>query len=301
MDVQPLRLPPADWRAREREHAARVDERVDAHLARRRTGRAHPVEDFLFVYYANSPGRLRRWHPGAGVVLEDAGRMPRASWRGYVTRVDGGVEVDVAGFVRDRAGTIDVVRRLLRATLDRPAFTGCFGLHEWAMVYRLAPEELRHAGLPLRLSPAETEAVVEAHQVRCSHIDAYRFFTPAAVSRNLLRPTRATQVEMEQPGCLHANMDLYKWAYSLTPLVPSDLVLDAFDLAREIRVLDMRASPYDLRTIGFEPVAIETPAGKAAYVVAQREFADRAQVLRRRLLAILDPAAAPAHSCGGDA
>ena len=107
------------------------------------------------------------------------------------------------------------------------------------MVYRLAPEGSRHAGLPLRLSPAETEAVVETHQVRCSHIDAYRFFTPAAVSRNLLRPTRATQVEMEQPSCLPRQHGSLQVGLLLTPLVPSDLVLDAFDLAREIRVLDM--------------------------------------------------------------
>ena len=60
---------------------------------------------------------------------------------------------------------------------------------------------------------------------------------------------------MEQPGCLHAGMDVYKWAFKLTPLVPSDLVADAFDLAREIRVLDMEASPYDLRELGYDPGA----------------------------------------------
>ena len=37
----------------------------------------------------------------------------------------------------------------------------------------------------------------------------------------------------------------------------------------------MRASPYDLRDHGYEPVAIETPEGKATYVAAQREFAER--------------------------
>ncbi len=42
----------------------------------------------------------------------------------------------------------------------------------------------------------------------------------------------------------------------------------------------MRASPYDLRAHGYEPVAIETPAGKAAYAAAQRGFAERAAVLR---------------------
>jgi len=78
-------------------------------------------------------------------------------------------------------------------------------------------------------------------------------------------------------------MDLYKWAYQLSPLVPSELVADAFELARDIRELDMRASPYDLSGLGYEPVRIETPDGKAGYAAAQREFARRAAVLRRRL------------------
>ena len=102
---------------------------------------------------------------------------------------------------------------------------------------------------------------------------------------------------MEQPGCLHAGMDVYKWAFKLTPLVPSDLVADAFDLAREIRVLDMRASPYDLRELGYTPVAIETPEGKAAYIEAQRAFSQRSNALRLRLIDVIDLAAArPAAS-----
>jgi hypothetical protein len=99
---------------------------------------------------------------------------------------------------------------------------------------------------------------------------------------------RHTQVAMEQPVCLHANMDLYKCAYKLSPAVPSELVMDCFDLAREVRELDMRAAPYDLHKLGYEPVRIETTRGKAEYVAAQRGFADRAQALRRRLIAACD-------------
>jgi hypothetical protein len=50
------------------------------------------------------------------------------------------------------------------ATADRPAQLGCFGLHEWVMVYRSGPDDVRHGAWPLHL---------------------------------------------EQPGCLHATMDLY--------------------------------------------------------------------------------------------
>jgi len=85
-------------------------------------------------------------------------------------------------------------------------------------------------------------------------------------------------------------MDVYKWAFKLTPLVPSNLVADAFDLAREIRVLDMQASPYDLRELGYAPVPIETAEGKAAYLERQRAFAERSNALRHRLLAVIDDA-----------
>ena len=80
------------------------------------------------------------------------------------------------------------------------------------------------------------------------------------------------------------DRDLYKWAYKLSPAIPSDLTADCFDLAREVRELDMRAAPYDLRPLGYEPVMIETPEGKAAYVDAQRDFGVRAQVLRLKLI-----------------
>ena len=83
-------------------------------------------------------------------------------------------------------------------------------------------------------------------------------------------------------------MDLYKWATKLMPFTPSSLLLDCFELARDIRTLDMRASPYDFAALGYSPVAIETPAGKAEYAAAQRTFADRARPLRQQLTTLCD-------------
>lgn len=94
--------------------------------------------------------------------------------------------------------------------------------------------------------------------------------------------TRARQAEFEQPGCLHANMDLYKWAYKFQSWIGSDLVGETFLLAWEIRQLDMQASPYDVREFGLEPVRIETESGRTEYR-RQLEFAVRAQEIRRRL------------------
>jgi hypothetical protein len=292
-------LAESEWQERTAAHEARVDSATAAHLARRREHRSHPVEDFLFTYYAFKPAQLRRWHPGAGTELAGAARAPQRDWRFYaVVRnrdegndVEGGLDVvgvDVDAFTAARADTLRFVRELLERTAARPARFGCFGLHEWAMVYRLDPSDVRHSGWPLRLGASGTDAVVESHQVACSHFDAYRFFTPEAAPLNALTPTRESQPALEQPGCLHAGMDLYKWAHKLVPVVSSDLVMDCFELARDIRALDMRAAPYDLRELGYEPVRIESPEGKAQYAAEQRAFAERGQVLRERLITACD-------------
>ncbi|MEU5787015.1 3-methyladenine DNA glycosylase [Micromonospora purpureochromogenes] len=286
--LAPAALDAADWQARRAAHVARVDGWLAPHLARRRSGGRHPVEDFLFTYYSHRPAQLRRWHPGAGVVLRDA--EPAEFGPDY--RADAaGVTLDTDRVRARRAESITWIRDLLAATAGRPAHLGCFGMHEWAMVYRQTQEEVRHNSWPLRLSPERTAAVVEERGVRCSHFDAYRFFTAPARPLNLLNPTRESQHALEQPGCLHANMDLYKWSYKLSPLVASELVADCFALAREIRALDMRASPYDLAALGYPPVRVETPEGRAEYAAAQRGFAERAAVLRSRLLTALDTVA----------
>jgi hypothetical protein len=269
------------WRARAEAHAARVEPWIRPHLERRRSGRSHPVEDFCFTYYSYSPSRLRRWHPGAGVTLAGPGARRYLSYAGYRPEADG-VTADLDRLA-ERQATVRFVRALLTTTASRPAQLGCFGLHEWAMVYRQRPEQVRHAAYPLRLGGAGTDEVVEAHQIRCTHFDAFRFFTTQARPRNARQLTRGDQLATEQPGCLHANMDLYRWAYKLAPFTSSELVADCFALARDIRAVDMRASPYDLRGLGYEPIRIETAAGRAEYVRAQRDFAERAAVLRDRL------------------
>jgi hypothetical protein len=286
----PVVRDPADWRDRAARHAERADAFSAGFRERRLAGRTHEVDDFLFTYYPHKPSLLRRWHPGAGVVLAGAAGDEHAGWRWYVPAgdpADGGVRVDASAYLEARGSTASFVERILGRTAARPGRFSCFGLHEWAMVYRVGPGEQRHERLPLRLGSAATDEVVETHRLACTHIDAFRFFTPEAVPRNALAPTRETQPDLEQPGCLHAGMDVYKWATKLGPLVPGELLLDAFELARDIRSLDMRASPYDVSGLGLEAVRIEEPAGKARYAAEQRGFAERSNALRARILAEL--------------
>ena len=275
-------LTPGEWTSYATGHQQRVDALLADHLERKRRREPHPVEDFLFTYYPTRPNQLRIWHPGPGIRLLEASEYDGR--RGY-TYVDGAATLDPAEVSR-RADSIRWIRRLLAATLDRQPQFGCFGMHEWAMVYRTSA--VRHEKWPLRLGTAGTDQVVESHKIACSHFDAFRFFTSPARPLNVLQPTRESQPTLEQGGCLHANMDLYKWASKLMPFTPSALVLDCFELARDIRTLDMRASPYDLSGLGYPAVAIETPAGKAEYAAAQRTFAHRARPLREQLVALCD-------------
>lgn len=277
-----------DWREREAAHAARAADLTAPRRRRAERGLTDPVEDFLYDYYSLKPRDLARWHPGAGVALPDDGGLGRQAtgrWAARVLLDDGreAVTLDVAAFLAERGTDVRAIHHLLARTAERPGAFGCFGLHEWAMVYRQA--EHRHP-LPLRLGQAGTDAVVEGANLVCTHYDAFRFFTPAAVPRNRTALTRGTQPEFEQPACLHANMDCLKWAVKLGPACPGDLLLDAFDLALCIRRLDMAASPYDCSSLGMDPVPVETPEGRATYVRAQRAFAEEAAALRVRLLGV---------------
>jgi hypothetical protein len=290
-----------DFREREASHVQRVRRYADPYLARRSAGRKHPVEDFLFTYYTQKPGQLLRWHPGAGVVLTGEAAAARSSWKHYRMLYDGelsslglpagtlAVTFDRRTFLTDRREAITFAAIILRGTAARPAQFGCFGLHEWAMVYRQDKFDLRHEYLQLRLGSDGTDKVVEENRIRCSHFDAFRFYTPDAIPRNELAPSRENQRDMEQPGCLHANMDLYKWAYKLLPALPSELVMDCFELSWRIRAMDMQASPYDLAEWGYPAIRIETADGKATYVEHQRAFAAEAAELRERLALQLAP------------
>lgn len=274
----------SDWTDRRDAHEARVDRLIAGHRERAARGIKHSVEDFLFDYYSFRPAQLRRWHPGHAVTLTGPRAEEYAGWRDYV-RIGGGVRLDTAAIWARRRHTVDWVDELLTRLGERKPQFGCFGMHEWAMVYRLEPEQVRHPRVPLRFDPDRIARIVEETGVRCSHFDAFRFFTEPARPLNRLRLTRATQLDLEQPGCLHVGMDLYRWAYKLSPLVDSDLVADCFEFARDIRELDMRASPYDVREFGLAPVPVETPEGRAEYVRRQLDFSDRAVPLRARILA----------------
>ncbi len=272
----------SDWLELRRRHSERVDPWIKAYQDRRARRATHPVHDFLFTYYRTNRQVLSRWRPSANMALQ--GEAARAFLEdGRYEETELGVSLDAS---RMSAGERERLRwacSLIEAARTRPPRFNCFGLHEWAMVYRT--ERPRHEKTPLRLSAREIEAVVEGNSIRCSHFDAFRFFTPAATPLNELQPGRDGRLANEQFGCVHFNMDLYRLSYKLSPWIGSELIRDCFALALAARELDMRASPYDLSEYGYEPIRIETVEGREQYARAQQEIHQAGQPLAERLLA----------------
>jgi hypothetical protein len=242
----------------------------------------HPVYDFLFEYYSFRPAHLLRWTPGVNVLLEDA-ESADVVWTEFVSR-DGGLVLQPSAFPPHRVPYLRWAVRYLEAIATREPSFCCLGLHEWAMVYR--DPNVRHPYVRLRLSREETDAVIDGQPLRCTHFDAVRFFTADAAPRNRFPLTRESTTDHDQPGCIHVGMDLYRFGYKIAPFCPSDVLADAFEMARAAREVDMRASPYDLTGYGFAPVRVETREGREEYVELQRQLYQRGQPLRDRLLGV---------------
>lgn len=270
----------AEWQQAQENHRSRLEPWVAPHLQRHSVGEKHPAYDFLFTYYSFRPSHLMAWSPGFELGLEGDGSDAFLVMAGF--HRDGEVvRQDASLFPASRRRGLQWVIDLLKASGTRAPVFGCNGLHEWAMVYR--QPDVRHQQFPLRLAADKLADFVESQRVFCSHYDAFRFFTPAAKPLNELQPGSQDQHAFEQPGCLHVNMDLYKWAYKFYPWINSDLIADAFELAVEARELDMRASPYDLTSLGMESIPIETEAGRDAYRFGQQGIYEKAESVRQKL------------------
>lgn len=276
-------LTTAEWQARAASHLARVEQYTRPRRERRARGASHPVHDFLFQYYSYSPAKLESWHPSPREALVDSTEA-RARFAEPVYHAADGVIRRMPGAMSStERDTLAKVLDVLRATHDRPAQFGCYGMHEWAMVY--GGHEVRHAKVaPLRLPQPEIDTFVESRPILCSHFEAFRFFAPAAKPFNRLPLTWETRNELEQPGCIHANMDLYRWAFTCMPWVGSELLWQCFALAADLRALDMEAGPYDLRAFGVEPVRVETPEGREEYQRRQRVLSERSRGPRQALI-----------------
>lgn len=275
-----------EWTLRAQKHKDLMLPYTDGFVKRRSMGVKEPVLDFLFVYYTFSPLKLKQWVPSFEESLEFSENL-REEYAWFIdywfSIQNNCVELKLERIQANTKGLIEFTEQMCGNVLKQAPRFGCFGLHEWAMVYKLSPEELRHNQQKLRLNPNHLAQFVESQTLCCTHYDAFRFFTKEARPFNLLSPTLETRLEMEQAGCLHANMDLYKWAGKLWPFIGSDFIAKTFFLALKGRELDMRASPYDLKAEGYDPICIETEEGRKIYQKAQQELSLESNLLRQEL------------------
>lgn len=246
----------------------------------RKNAEKHPVIDFLFRYFSFPFNRLKAWTPGYNVTLE--GPMNDKLSKHRFEEKDGFIRIKEDTFPHHRKKYLEWTITLLERTISNTTCFNCYGLHEWAMVYKAG--KVRHEYTKLRLSDEEICAIVEEKELNCTHYDALRFYTPQAVPLNKLSPSRETQEEFEQSACLHANMDLYKWAYKMYPFIGTELLMKCFKLALDCRTVDMKASPYDLAELGYTPIKIETQEGKEEYVKEQLRLKKAADPVRAELL-----------------
>jgi len=262
-------------------HVARINGLLGDFYEDRGRGIQHAILDFLVEYYSFRKSKLSLWTPGVGIsVAHDPSEHIYGSFWKFA---DGVSIVAMEKLQLKKLTGLGWVLQLLKAVDNRPPVFHCYGMHEWAMVYK--SENIRHPYLKLRLLHKKIDEFVESQPIGCSHVDAFRFFTEPARPLNKFQPNRDNQVDMDQPGCLHVTMDLYKWAYKGWPWISSDIIADALELAIDTRILDMQASPYDVSMYGYEAVQIETTDGRTAYAARQEALSRRAGPIRKRLIA----------------
>lgn len=274
-----------EWRSKREQHVARVGSWASGRQERGSVAAWHPVYDFLFDYYSYRPSHLVRWSPGCDVLLQDC-TPDELDWPDDFIATDEGCIIPALSFPPHRREFVVWALAYLRGIAERPPSFCCFGLHEWAMVYQCKTP--RHSRIPLRLSGSDIDQVVEDADLRCTHYDAFRFFTPSAAPRNRSLLTRESTSLFDQRGCIHVTMDLYKFAHKIAPWCSSELIADSFLLAADAREIDMRASPYDLRDYGFTAIEIENPHGREQYISEQRRLAELAVPVRARLIEVYE-------------
>jgi len=282
----------------------------------------HPVFNFIHSYYQFSGMELKTYSPGLGIFLEDfensiSMSSSSSSFSSSIStskqstenillhpmlqKLDGtnawGIIPSLDCYPPRRYSMLAVKRAhdILEATVSRSPNFGCFGLHEWAMLYSnrgkspIDKSDRHQPHLDLRVSQSTIDDVVESTAITCTctHFDAWRFFSPAAQPLNIINPlTRSDQPRYEQPACIHATMDLFKYAYQLYPFVSSELIRECLIVAIDARKIDIRASPYDVSHIeGCErPLFIEQSEGKLEYFQEQTALYTRSFPIREKLL-----------------
>ena len=273
----------------------------------------HPIYNFLHTYYQYSFKAIELYSPGINIILQDAygdngiNELVSNKYCKYLNNDVYYTPSCIPSTTKKEKQHITFLKHnhnILRKTHQRSPFFGCFGMHEWAMVYdpdysstttTTATAEYmnkykQQKYLNFRISQSIINNVVSNSNLRCTHFDAWRFFQDDARIQNKHHLERYNQEEYEQPGCIHANMDLFKCATDIYPLIPSTLLLSCLELAINSRTIDMRASPYDVSSYSGceDAIEIETNIGRQLYIKEQEKIYQQSIPIRHELLMYYD-------------
>ena len=317
------KLPTSFWEQEALTHRKELDGMLyppgECLKTRQHMVKTHPIYNFLHTYYRYSSKNLRYYSPGIDVVMEaekvtsssDSKSIKNSNKRkpeSHSSQLDPKYvhlsDNECCSYILPSTATTDPDspfgwitlgrnRDLLMNTASRAPFYGCFGYHEWAMLYSGRSQGLseplpsHQKEVPIRVTQDVIDDVVETMGLRCTHYDAYRFFHPSMQPLNSVHPlTRTNQIEHEQSGCLHAAMDLFKYAYQIYPFISSSLLRACIHVALTARKLDMRASPYDTTNVLYcgPPICVETLEGRNQYQEEQKSLAVEAAIVREQLI-----------------
>ena len=268
----------SEWILRADAHRRRVRDLLGGIFYDREVHDKHPIYNFIFNYYRFRPHRtIERYSPGLDFGLKNESDDDESLYlpsSKYLSMNDGCTEIDPVKSLNEKSVTrIRNLHTLLEIVQRRPPNFSCFGVHEFAMLYSGARHSYYQKNvLKLRMTQREIDSIVERAPITCTHFDATRHFPETIASRVKTSPSLRTK--NEQAGCVHTNLDLFKYALRLFPFASSELVADALELAIRARELDMRASPYDLSSVDvtelrydfdLTPILIETESGRTKF------------------------------------
>ena len=254
--AEPQTLTQSEWLPLAQAHRSRADGFTAAHRERARRGETHPVWDFPVQLLQPAPapteGLPSRVRHGAGRP-----RRPRVPEPKRLRRRRRGVHGEPGLPARPRR---DAAFRRGVVEVDGISAASVRVLRDARVGHGLPRRRSASRGVPLRLGAAGTDAVLESIPLRCSHVDAYRFFTrPPSPATRAPHPCHPGPVGSSPAVCTRTWIST-RWSHKLGPLVDSGLLMDCLDLAATARELDMRASPTICASTGSHRSPSRNPA-----------------------------------------
>ena len=293
-----------EWQSKAEEHAKLIYNMVyppsnqyENDKERMHAVYGHPIYNFIHKYYSYSLKQISFYSPGMNILLEEVhtkNDINHILSPDFFNSIDsnkslcnGMYEIERNNLSNKKRKKFERSRDILLRTSIAPPHFSCFGLHEWAMLAKGDGKENKHQTLPLRVPQNVIDKMVQSKgALRCTHFDAFRFFHPDVTALNDVQLSRSNQLDTEQPGCVHATMDLFKYAYELYPLISADTLRDCLQVSLDARHIDMRASPYDCSTVEGvgDPIKIETAVGRKQYASEQEVLYKKSAPIRLELL-----------------